>query len=64
MVMTRMFPINPTTMTIPNTTGTNRLVSKFNFSFRARVLFSVKPCMVTDIWKRRTETCRDRELFL
>ena len=51
--MTRMFPINPTSITIPKTTGTNRLVSIFNSSFQASVLFSDKPCMVTDIWQQK-----------
>ena len=45
-VMTRMFPIKPTIMTIPKTTGTNRLVNIFNSSFQSLVLFSEKPCMM------------------
>ena len=62
-VMTRIFPINPTIMTIPKTTGTNRLVNIFNSSFQTLVLFSGKPCMVVlDIWLIQTETFRAREL--
>ena len=45
--MTRMFPINPTIMTIPNTTGTKRLVSMFNSSYQSSVLFSDRPGMLT-----------------
>ena len=45
--MTRMFPINPTIMTIPNTTGTKRLVSMFNSSYQSSVLFSDRQGMLT-----------------
>ena len=45
--MTRMFPINPTIMTIPNTKGTKRLVSMFNSSYQSSVLFSDRPGMLT-----------------
>ena len=54
-VITRMFPINPTIITIPKTTGTNRLVKIFNSSFQALVVFSGKPSMmvVVDIWQKK-----------
>ena len=53
--MTRMFPINPTIMTIPKTKGTNRLVKIFNSSFQSLVLFSGKPSMMVDvdIWQQK-----------